>query len=644
MKKYLALLLTGAFIQVLAAADFASLLTPAVLEKGFLELPKGLYTVKEAVIPAGFTLQFAPGAVIEVAVNGTLVINGTIAAPAQKVIAGKGKIIGNPENDYILPEWFGAVGDDKTDSSWALQIAADLAGRSRGRMLRIGNGRYRYNRDIVIRSNVDCQGTLVNVMELDPSKTVDRFRVYLPMHYPKYSSRIYILPDSAPVRMKNSNFFNIKRNTFQLPCYKGLALANDPAKKIDLAEGGTLRFLSSDFFTARANNRNDEYYNKEDIVRVVSCNGDVYPEFNFDFDDFLTADSWSSSRNYKKGDYCKVGNDFYKAVLASGKGVMYKNPRLGECETGPRNPADGVRQNVVYTNGRKDKLNFWVKLNYIVEYTPPQQPLTIRNLNVEAFLADDDPNCRVVHTQLVVCQRSDVTFERMSLKSVDKRLHLYNLLSLGNVVGTQLNRCTFSGALMHGMGYNVMQHNVACTTLNDCISTNARDGLAARHGKNITINGGHYNRIDDHYGKNYIIRDCVIDAWSTWVIGYRTPKCDGNKLIRTRSAAVAFSGENITMENCKIYDPRYIIAARADVGDFGGKVVLRDIAVFSNKSVTVVNHQLHADFDYAHNVLMPQSMLLDNVSIADGGKLKLNLGAESSKRTILRDTKIEGWK
>ena len=377
-------------------------------------------------------------------------------------------------------------------------------------------------------------------------------------------------------------------------------------------------------------------------MQIVSCNGDVYPEFNFDFDNFLDADEWSAVKKYRKGDYCKVGKNFYKANLASGEGVMYKHSRYGECMVGARNPAKGTRQDITYTNGKKDKLYFWTKLAYSVEYVPPQKPIYIRNLNVETYLADDDPNCRVVGSQLVICNRSNVTFERMSLKVTDPRLHIYNLLTLTNVVGTQLDRCYFSGALMHGMGYNVMQHNVACTTLNNCISVNARDGLAARHGKNITVNGGHYNRIDDHYGKNYIIRDCVIDAWSTWVLGYRTPKCDANKLVRTRSHAVVFAGENITIENCKIYDPRSIICNRADVADFGGQIILRNIAVFSSKEVTAVDHRINAGFDYAHKVLEPQRVLIDNVTVSAPGKLKVHLQNVDKSCYLARDSRVKG--
>lgn len=630
-----------------AAADLSSVLTAEVLKKAEFELPAGRYTTGNFTIPSGFTLKFAPGAVIEVSSEATLTLNGAISlAGMQSVITGPGKVTGAPQMEYIYPEWFGAVGDGKHDDTKALQTAAALAANSRGKLLKIGSGRYLYSGDIIVKSNVDCQGVLVNAMKLDPAKAHDRFRVYYPMHYPARSARIIIQPDEKPILLKNGNFFGIKRNTFKLPRFKNLALQNDPAKKIDLEQGGTLRFTSTDFFTTRANNRNDEYYNKEDIVCITSNQGDVFPEFCFDFDNFLGAENWSAEKQYKKGDYVKSGNNFYKATLGSGKGVMYKHSRYGECETGPRSPAQGLKQNVTYTNGKKDILNFWSKLNYSVEYIPPQLPLYIRNLRVEAYIADDNPNARVVHTQLVVCTRSNVTFERMSLKSTDARAQMYNLLTLTGVVNTTLNDCFFSGSLMHGMGYNIMQHNVAGTVLNNCISTNARKGLAARHGKNITVNGGHYNCIDDHYGKNYIIRDVTFDAWSTWVLGYRTPKCDANKLIRVPSHAVVLAGENITIENCKVYNPRYILCNRADVGDFGGQIILRNIAVFTSKpqKVVAVSHLVNKDFDYAHKVTTPQRVLIDNVTVSDGSSLHIDVNGADKSVYMVRDSVVENIK
>ena len=125
-------------------------------------------------------------------------------------------------------------------------------------------------------------------------------------------------------------------------------------------------------------------------------------------------------------------------------------------------------------------------------------------------------------------------------------------------------------------------------------------------------------------------------------MGYRTPKCDPNKLVRTPSTAVVFAGENITIENCKVYNPRYILCNRADVGDFGGKIVLRDIAVFSDKPVTVINHTVHQDFDYSHEVITPQSVLIDNVTISGKGELVSEIKGADKSCYILRDSQIKG--
>ena len=125
-------------------------------------------------------------------------------------------------------------------------------------------------------------------------------------------------------------------------------------------------------------------------------------------------------------------------------------------------------------------------------------------------------------------------------------------------------------------------------------------------------------------------------------MGYRTPQCDPNKLIRVPSTAVVFAGENITIENCKVYNPRYILCNRADVGDFGGKVVLRDIAIFSDNPVTVINHTVHSDFDYCHKVIKPQSVLLDNVTITGKGILRTEIIGTDKSCYILRDSAIQG--
>ena len=161
------------------AAELSGVLTADVLKKSSFELPEGVYTTGDFNIPEHFTLKFAPGAVIEVKKNAVLRINGCIESSLQKIFAGEGKVSGKLRNTTVYPEWFGAKGDDKTDNTIALQKAAALAASSYTRHLTINPGRYRFSGDITMNCNISCSGVLVNIMELDPSKTFDRGRVYL---------------------------------------------------------------------------------------------------------------------------------------------------------------------------------------------------------------------------------------------------------------------------------------------------------------------------------------------------------------------------------------------------------------------------------------------------------------------------------
>ncbi len=619
-------------------ADLGGVLTAEVLQSGSVRLAPGVYTTGDFTIPAGFKLEFAPGARIEVAPGATLTFNGRIDAGMQPIFGGEGKVAGAPEVPAVYPEWFGAVGDGQADDTRALQQAANLAQHARGKLLSIGPGRYRYQDEIIVRCNIDCQGVLVNELEIDESKTQDRFRNYLLFYYPKRNPRIIIEPDEAPIPLDEKSFYGIRRNSFKVPAFNRVPRRDRAGEFVDLVEGGTLRMVSTDFFTTRLNNRNDEYYNKEDICFLTSPAGDVFPEFNFDYLNFQDSEAWQAGRRYRAGDYVKSGQDTYKATLASGPGVQYVHPRYGTAEMGDCPPASGLRKNIVYTNGKKDTVNVWVKMAFTVEYLPPQPPLFIRGLQVEVSRADRDPRRRSVHTQVVLCRRSNVTFDRLHLKNVDRRLFLYNLLSLTNCVRTELNNCSFSGALFHSLGYNVMEHNVACTTFNSCVSVHSRDGLAARHGKNITINGGHFNRVDDHYGKNYVIRDAVFHCQSTVLPGHRTPACDLEKQQLAPSHGIVFAGENIIVENCTFYNPRIVLCNRMDVGDFGGKIVLRNITVVSDSDPLLVNHEIAPDFDYAHTPLRPQSVLIDNATINTPHTLKFNLKGVDANLYTVRDS------
>jgi len=635
---YILMLACGLSVQ---GATLADKLTPEALRQGAATLEAGVWTTGDFTVPAGFQLNFAPGAVIQIEPDAVLTVNGAIAAAPRQIFSGPGKVTGRPEVPAVFPEWFGARGDDRSDDTAALQQAALLAANAQGRTLVLGPKRYCFSGDIVIRCHIDCQGVLVNRMVIDESKTADRFRNHLLFYYPARPARLLIEPDTAPIPLDASRFYGVRKDSFKIPQFSAVPRLDRPGETVDLEEGGTLRFFSTDFFTARRNNRNDEHYNKEDVCFLASPAGDVFPEFNFDYLKPEQPSEWQADAQYRKGDYARVGKTVYKAVLASGPQARYTHFRHGTAAVGPRSPAAGTRQKVTYDNGKSDMLNFWVRQEFRVEYVPPQPPLFLRGLQMEISRADAKPERTSVHTQSMVCRRSGVTFDRMRLACTDGRVLLYNLITLTNCVRNVFNNCTFSGALMHGMGYNVMEHNVGCTTFNQCISVNSRDGLAARHGKNITVNGGHYNRIDDHYGRNYVIRDVVFHCVSTALPGHWTAASDIAKQTMAPSHGVVYSGENITIENCIFYRPRSVLCTRMDTADFGGKVVLRDITVVSDRDALIVWHEVAPDFDYAHKVKMPHSVLIDNATITAPHKLTFKLTGVDPKLYTVRGGSVK---
>ncbi|HCZ49062.1 MAG TPA: hypothetical protein DCZ11_08650, partial [Gammaproteobacteria bacterium] len=59
----------------------------------------------------------------------TLTVNGRFVAPRSQCFAGAGTVtFGSGTVAAVLPEWFGAIGDDSTDNTTAIQAAANAAG------------------------------------------------------------------------------------------------------------------------------------------------------------------------------------------------------------------------------------------------------------------------------------------------------------------------------------------------------------------------------------------------------------------------------------------------------------------------------------------------------------------------------------
>jgi hypothetical protein len=95
-------------------------------------------------VPKYITLAFVGGGVLNVASTKTLTISGAVQSPATQTFMGAGDVvIGNYNTDIreVLPEWWGAKGDDSTDSTASIQAAIDSLS-SDGGVVGFGPGIY----------------------------------------------------------------------------------------------------------------------------------------------------------------------------------------------------------------------------------------------------------------------------------------------------------------------------------------------------------------------------------------------------------------------------------------------------------------------------------------------------------------------
>lgn len=596
----------------------------AVESTGRLYLPRGTFLIGSAVVPANIKLSFAPGAILKVKSGATLEVNGEIEASLQPIFAGPGKVTGAPRNLHVYPQWFGAAGDGKTDDGEALQQAAGLACGSMGRTLFIPEGNYLFSRIITIRSNVECRGALIRRVAIDPAKTRYSSVMFVDWFYPRETAYALIADDQEPVSLDENHFYGIKADSFKIPAWAGVPRKNDPEQTIDLAEGGTLIFKTTDFFSSRLNQKGDEYYTRNDICKLVSPQGDVFPEFCFSYEKPADAAPWNAAKTYCKGEYCTVDGQLYQSTFPSGPGAVYVNPHLGRIEIGPWSPGKGVRYPFQYANGSKDTVTLWVKAGFSVGYVPPQAPLTVNGLKIEVYSAMADDTFRLTLSGAsLVCSRSNVTFNRLSVSCKDRFSLLSSMITVVNCANVVFNEAHISGATFHGLGYNILHSNVASIVYNNTISVNCRDAIAGRHGKNVLVNGGHYTRIDDHYGKNYTIRNAVFNAVSTTVPGYCTPQADVSKWRFTPSTALAFGGGELTVENCRFYNAGGILTVRGDTGGFGGTVFLKNLTVSSSGDVVLYHFAPDPSFDYAHQVKTPDHIVIEDVKLASPYRLSL---------------------
>lgn len=127
---------------------------------GEVRFPRGRYKVKHDLVLGSdsipVALSFADGALLVVDRGATVKLFGPLRADPRAIFSGEGRILlGNKSVDVIYPEWWGAVADDKTDSTAGLQAALDSAGGLQPATVRLaGHGYYRVSNTLRVPTRV----------------------------------------------------------------------------------------------------------------------------------------------------------------------------------------------------------------------------------------------------------------------------------------------------------------------------------------------------------------------------------------------------------------------------------------------------------------------------------------------------------
>ena len=603
---------------------------------GVVQLPGKKLDICSITIPAGVTLRFAPRTVLNFLPGTVMTLNGRIDAPCKQIFSGDAKFAGTPDVAEVFPQWFGAKGDDRNDDGPALQAAADMAKLTPGRKLVIPQGRYRFEQFIDIRCSIDCFGTLVLPIEPDHNKKT--LSHYVPQFPAVRPGGLRIVPDGERIWLDPEAFYGVRADSFQLPKYTGIPVRDDPNRKIDLEVGGTLRLRTTDFFTARKVNNADHCYEPNDVFEITSPLGAVFPEAAFDYKKPVNVPEWSKDKVYRRGDYVMRKGSVYKASYPSGPGVVHIDKFKGTAPVGPADPASVkapysiIAFPIKYPGGQTDKLMIWRKLVQWAIYTPPQKPLTFNNVAIEIVSKIPIREYTQINSAGVFhVSRSNLTVNGLRVESKEKFFRIYKLVVNESCVNLTYNNARVSGACHSSGGYNISNNNVGNVTYNNCISVNCRDSIGARHGKYITINGGHYGVIDDHYGKNYYINNVTFRPVEPSVPGFYTPKAEPQKWTFIPTCCVRYGGSDITIENCRVYGARDLLRGRDDTADLGGRIVIRNISVWTDTPFNVIYPGQYANFDYAHDVLVPDEVVIDNVVTMGKGSLTF-IGITTPKR------------
>ncbi len=601
-----------------------------------LVFDRGVFVVDSLSFPDTLLLLFAEGGQLAVNPGERVEINGRIDAGMQRLFSGEGTVSGRIKNLHVYPQWFGATGDGVHDDADAMRQAADLAATAIGRTLFVAEGVYRLQSTVSFRCNVENRGLFVIDLEIDEDRTEYCNDLFLPTHYPKHTPEVRFVADHPEQELNAARFMGIQEGDMTLPAYRDVPLA-DGSGHIDIEEGGVVRFYSADFFSSRNIRKGAEYYDRNDICRVVSGRGEVFPEFAFSYARPSDAAPWDEKAGYVKGDYCTFEGEIFKATWASGPSTEFRHRHLGEVAIGsvrPNPASDSTYHAYIYRDGTPDSILIWRRVCTRVWYRPKDTPMTVNGLRIEVRLKNHGGETKRIAAGAVSVSRSNMTFNNLRICVRDREATMSWLLESCDCVNNEFNNGYFSGATSAHLGYNILNSNVASFRYNHCISTNSRKGMDGRHGKNIHVSGGYYNIIDDHYGRNYVIRDITLSGLSVYVPNDSTPQADLQNWYFGPRAAISFNGANFHIQNITLAaSAGNVMGARSDVGDLYGIIVLRDVDIRGNDGeVQLFRHSISPDFDYAHDVKVPARLVMENITLENPGGIRLLLGTGFGER------------
>lgn len=118
----------------------------ATVSGGKIFFPQGTYKIgDDLTINSDVILDFSLGAKLSIDNTKIVTINGHIVDTMYQIFSGAGSVAGAPKNDFVRPEWWGAVSDGATDCQAAFELAINFAYNNGVGQVKLSAGIYYIN-------------------------------------------------------------------------------------------------------------------------------------------------------------------------------------------------------------------------------------------------------------------------------------------------------------------------------------------------------------------------------------------------------------------------------------------------------------------------------------------------------------------